>query len=459
MDCNRSNLLWVALTLPLSCGSGAANAPASEDARPHAAEPGVCFGKNTTCEAPEYVPLAPGPELRVDCVEGPDLVIAWQANLGTFDCRVAGCPAVNGVVAAGSGRQWAIAEVHTPGSEGTIGLQLEGFGLFEFEDTGVLAGSTATDMRSPLEAPIAPTRAIHVDADDSLRWLAPTVDRRGLELRHYGHGPQQLSANVLVGDALSGHARWNADGSLVLAYRFRERGEADAAELHAGNIARFDRNGGLLWNQTLRSQATEQGEPLRVHMIVGGLSANGEATIRAPSQLRRGAGTISTPTTRVLRLDADGNVAWAREIDNSFPPTSSLSEPDMRVLSDGSTLVVHMDATVAADGSVTPFVEKLDPAGQSSWRARLLGLPTASGTAAFDDRERVILADRLEHAISVAVFDTSQSSCSKHVLRVEPCEVIPGGGIGGCGEIAIAVAAPGRLFFGIRNQVGMASLP
>jgi hypothetical protein len=456
----RWTLLRLGVALPLACGSSEGSAPPSEEARSDTVELGVCYGKNTTCQVPTYVPLAPGPEHAVQCVDGPDLAIAWQATLGMLNCRVPECAATAPLVAAGAGRYWAVALLQEPGAEAELG----GFGVFEFDATGALVGSVATDVRSPLEAPL-PTqlsRAIDVDADGSLRWVTLTANRRGIEFRRYEHGPKQVSSDVAVTDAeaLLGHAKWNADGSAVLAYRYLEN--FDPAVARSGRnvsaVARFDRNGGVLWNQTLRSHAAEHDEGvLWVNTRVAGVSAVGESTVRF-WEIRSDMRDV-IPKTRVARLDTHGNIVWAHQLENSGP-IATVSDPNMRVLPDGSSLVVYPDSTPAADGSVARFVEKLDPSGQPSWRARLEGLSGSSdGPATFHDGERVIFASRAERTITVAVFDANASSCSQHALRVEPCEVLTDGGIGNCGEIAAAIAEPGRLYFGIRDQVGVANLP
>jgi hypothetical protein len=71
---------------------------------------------------------------------------------------------------------------------------------------------------------------------------------------------------------------------------------------------------------------------------------------------------------RLLRLDAKGNVVWARELPNAdFGYLSSVLDPNMRVLSDGSSLVVHrlgLDPTVSIDPAAN--VERTDAEGNSS---------------------------------------------------------------------------------------------
>jgi hypothetical protein len=212
----------------------------------------------------------------------------------------------------------------------------------------------------------------------------------------------------------------------------------------------------VLWNQTLLSVSLKA-DPQMVSgtLAVAGIDAKGDAIFRYEESLS----DFSSFRTRLLKLDASGNVVWAREL----PPGEYVSE--MHVLSDGSSIIVHT-STPDMNGNAPDVVEKLDAEGNSTWRAAL-DSNSVLGASAFDDQERVIFSatgDRAKTArpgIPVVVFDRSGPACTRHVLPVPLCDPHLDGGpyTPRCGTFSMAAVGAGRVYFGIANQVGVAQLP
>jgi hypothetical protein len=431
-------------------------------------EPGVCFGKQTNCDLPEFVRVTPQEEVSVTCTKGLELEVVRTAPLGTFDCTVPGCPAGNPVVAARAGRYWAVAELSEPG----LGGEPVGFAVFAYDESGQLLHSSPTDLRWRLVTPIIPggyTQSIEVDTEGGLAWATLSSDRKGIELRRYAADGTLSSARVAIAEGSSGHARWAADGSAVLGYRYFEDQivtDPNNQESYPG-IARFDDRGRLLYNQTsLAGRVDADAGVLGVMVRVAGIGKDGEATFR----LAERGPFVETPfagssygETRLLRLDKNGNVVWARELANAYLWTS---EADMQVLADGSSLIVHRDAEPlkSIGESVPYFVDRLDADGSSSWRARLDAPPLIETIAAvgvtFDSKQRVLLSTTMAYddagvgsGGAVVVFDTESRTCTYHALRTG-CDITSG-----CYRMSAVAVDSAHLYYGTGKLIGVAKLP
>jgi hypothetical protein len=469
----RSALALLALTSLLWAACGGDPEPTSNPGPqgggsngPTSAESGVCFGERTACDLPEFVPTTPAEELTVTCTDGADVEVLWSANLGTFDCTVPNCQALKPLVAAGGGRYWTVAELYEPSTDtSTVVPEPVGYAVFAFDEGGQRLHGLSTDVRSRLQSGLSvqSTRSLHVDTHGALTWVAPTVDRQGIELRRYGVDGQASPPQLVAADGILGQARWGADGSAALAYRYPDPLGDTFDPLNQKffpGIARFDRNGRLLYNQTLLSalvgrNAVDSLVVSSVVVAVAGIGENGEATIRAAERWNDPKWGTQVGSTRFLRLDPKGNVVWARELPSTnFVARGAILDPSTRVLPDGSSLVVHR--TVPADPSMVDDavnIEKLDAEGNSSWRARIDRVElTYSVTAVVDANQRVILSSADSgSSVPIFVFDSNTRACTRHVLQASACE--------GCSDISLAVVEPDRLYFGMGNRVGVARLP
>lgn len=425
------------------------------------AEPRVCFGKNTNCSQPVFVPAPAQTQLAIDCTDGPDLQIDWTAALGTFDCLLPNCPAGNSLVATRAGHYWAVAELHPPDPRSVFGAlaDIVGFAALSFDDAGHLGHSATADVRSAIQGSISFnefTRAIDVAADGSLLWAATTIDKTGIELRRYGPDGKPSPPRLAVPNAVLGHASWGPDGSAVVSYRVVVQAASGAPfsyTRYAPGIAGFDPDGRVIWNQTLLAGFLDADPSLTsIHTSVAGVGADGSAILRT-YELRP---NTNPGPSRILKLDRDGNVVWARQAPDTGPPTGQ--DPGMAVLPDGSSLIGAQGAQTS-QGTSSFVVEKLDPDGNCTWQATLSN-QTQVDAVAFDDSERAILSSAADNSKIVVVFDKRGPTCARHRLNIPGC--IPGdGGVvsDACAGISLAAVGHARLFFGVANLVGVATLP
>jgi hypothetical protein len=467
-------LLVLTCALCTGCGDDAEKTaqgtPPEDDgaAAATSVEQGVCFGKLTNCDLPEFVRVTPKEELSVTCAEGAELEVVRTATLRTFDCTVPGCPAGNPVVAANAGRYWVVAELSEPG----LGGEPVGFAVVVYDENGRLLDSSPTDVRWRLVAPIMPggyTRSVQVDAEGGLAWATPSSDRKGIELRRYAADGTLSSARVAIAEASAGHAKWAADGSAVLGYRYFED-EIITDPLNQESfpgIARFDGRGRVLYNQTLLARLVDaDSDVLGVVVRVAGIGNEGETTFRLAERgpyVEIPYSGSSYGETRLLRLDKNGNVVWARELANAYLWTS---ETDMKVLADGSSLIVHRNAEpLKSIGEPVPyFVDRLDNDGNSSWRARLDAPPLiehlASVVVTIDSKQRVLLSTTLAYddagvasGGAVVVFDTESRTCTYHALRTG-CDITSG-----CDHMSAVAVDSAYLYYGTGKLIGVAKLP
>jgi hypothetical protein len=436
-------------------GECVANATGAE---PTPAEPGVCFGENTVCDPPTILPPEPGPEVLCEPVQGAEISVVWQGELGTLECPVPGCPASNPQIALGSdGELWAVAELREPdpASPSTSpGAEQAGYAVMRFDATGNRVFATAVDTQSRLSTAFPNLTGLSVNENGDLERAAPTASLGGIELRRYDRqGITQLTRS-LVGSAILGSAGWSADGSLTLLYRYvapepvstEDAGSAlpnnNPLGMARTNVARFAADGRLLWNQTALSSLGPEDDPLVSEMraSLAGVDDGGETTIRASLS------QIDGERTMLLKLDANGNVAWARELANAWRASATS-------LADGGALVLHSDAMSNS------FVERLSDAGESLWRAGLGPLQWSVPLTADEQGRALVLESTGDPLLgSLLSISADGTACTRHAHALPGCMQFPDGS-SGCGTFRFLPVGPNDLYFGVSGLVGLARMP
>jgi hypothetical protein len=121
------------------------------------------------------------------------------------------------------------------------------------------------------------------------------------------------------------------------------------------DVARFDATGELLWNRA--TIVADAPETLRVELAT---DARGQTTVAIVDR--------DLSQVRLLRLDAHGNVVWARAI---MEVEARLGSATMAVDSEGAALVSYIGSTRNEFNLQPTFAQRIAPDGGPSWRIRL----------------------------------------------------------------------------------------
>jgi hypothetical protein len=443
---------WGALGVPLFVGACTGDGGTSgihgdpdggEDVEP--AHAGVCFGEGTRCDAPLFEPLTPGSPVDADCSDGEAATMQWTHDLGTFECVLPACPAADAHVAADAGKYWAVSELSLPRAE--PGGDAVGFAVTQLDESGTTRFSAPSDVHRRIDGTYYPaqiTRDVDVDSSGRLRWLLPSPDGKGLDLRLLATDGRVLSNRTALSGtvAIAGDAAWLSDGSVVVTYRFTDVPDGTIDDKLFSGAARFDPAGRLLWNQTLfaeslKTDPTISGMPIR---IVGERAGLG-VVIRALIE------RTDTTSTGLLTLDAHGNVVSARELqDATFPGGSA--DASARALDDDS-IVLGYQAPSSSNLDVERFAEDGTSMGH---------VHGSYGDAIVFDRDGRAVTLEQSTPPSVTVLDAMMGTCVSHVL--DPGDAASTHGATSPALTAsLALTANGGLFFGSGQTIGLVRLP
>jgi hypothetical protein len=317
--------------------------------------------------------------------------------------------------------------------------------------------AVATDMRRRIDGPYpaGTTRILRANDDGEVLALVPAAGGDGLQLRRYSSKGESVStqrvgsgASTLFGDAI-----WLEDDSVVLAYRYQEPlSDAGLAPRLLPGVAKFDSAGRLVWNQTAFAAPAVDPTIVVISLALAGADADGNLVVRATA-LRQDA--IGSEPTRLVRLDPDGNVVWARELSGARRLSSSTLSSDAKVSPDGSMAIVSM---ATANDYSTTYVDAVDAEGRLGRRVQLdLGLDGSA--TAFDAQGKLIAVQAGVVDLGVLTVERDASRCMIRRLPAPPCALDAQGAQKGCDDPAVSLTAAGDLFFGVAGTVGVAERP
>jgi hypothetical protein len=173
------------------------------------------------------------------------------------------------------------------------------------------------------------------------------------------------------------------------------------------DVARYDANGRLLWNQTKLTRAMAL-----TRADIAGFDAEGNLTLRLmggaaqhlpPPQFPDGIYANLT-SERLARLDSYGNALWVYEL-------GDFSDVRVKAARDGSAYVIRTSISRRDDGFYVeqpPLLERLDAAGRPTWS---LELPGSHSESWFD-----LDVDDTGNVLVSSTRTTDGTAPMKHVL-------------------------------------------
>jgi hypothetical protein len=384
-------------------GCSASRGP-SESPAPPAVIPGVCFGPGLDCSGPVFEPVDPSEAILCQPEEGVHLDLVWRTPLGSVACPAPGCPASDAQIAPGNGDLWSVATLRSPHPRNLLGDVRSGFQLSCFDATGNRVFMSVSDLGTRLSPPLPSTEGLTWDSGGPA-WLAPTPNRLGLELRRHDAQGKLKQTLPVAGSAIAGSAAWFHDGSWVVVHA------REAEHGRSMDVARFDATGALLWNRA--TIVADAPETLRVELAT---DARGQTTVAIVDR--------DLSEVRLLRLDAHGNVVWARTITEVERFGSALMAVDL----EGAALVSYISSTQNESGLQPTFAQRIAPDGGPSWRIRLgdgeiswAGLTSVMDIAADASGRWVLLGPaKSPDAASIVVQSADGSSCRRYSFDAPP---------------------------------------
>jgi hypothetical protein len=392
--------------------------------------PGTCV--NTDCSWPEVQAFHPGPEVPCAAITGAPIAVEWSTEARTVDCPSGKCFAAPLDVAVGSaGEVWTSAHLLPHGIadiENPVGFELQRNGT-----SGALELERTTHLEQPPQEPTLNAVGLFVTAEGELDWVGPSPSANGLSLLHYDRAGALSSSKWLVEHATTSRSHLGPDG-ITVAYRYA--GAMDASQdppeiIQQVGVARFDRQGHLLWNQAAFAKLNV---PL-THISLIGLSDDGGVyaiVVREPSFEAEG-GVL------LVRLSTNGSLDWVRERAGSWygstDPTSD-------------TFVV---AGSTGDGGT--HVDRVDADGNGLWRTTI---PDWADGIAVSGQGRTFL--RPIGSSTAFVLASDASTCEQHSFELDT--YLPGPGGASYSNDPVFARLPGERFaFAYSGRSGVLKLP
>jgi hypothetical protein len=227
------------------------------------------------------------------------------------------------------------------------------------------------------------------------------------------------------------------------------------------DIARFDREGRLLWNQPKLGRALELTHPLAV-----GFDAFGNTLVKLARfggiSIRFDPGRVgSLSVDRLARVDPKGNVLWVWE----FPLDAGIDAA--AVMPNGGVYVLRSPVAQKPDGfyeQKPAVLELLEPTGHSNW---VLSLPPAVddihglSVSASGDALLTVVKEDANGAQSAHVLTVQHDSvvvpCRTFELPPEACDYQQGSTI--CSPPHVRAAPDGTFYFTTNSAIGQVAPP
>jgi hypothetical protein len=240
----------------------------------------------------------------------------------------------------------------------------------------------------------------------------------------------------------------------VLEYRYTDGlSEAGAPSSPLPGVAKFDKAGRLVWNQTLFAALAADPNIRRVSISLAGADASGNVVVRVneiPIDF------AAFDSSGLVKLDPDGNVVWAKQISGTIPLTSSTTLSAYAAVSaDGSVSMISI-----SPGNANPqtYLDAFDPDGNLGPRVQPNVFSTDFDTV-FDSQGKAIVASEGGEHVNVHTIERDTPQCTFQQLPAAPCLQVDAQGAGSCDGPSVVLTASGDLFFGVADKVGVAVLP
>ena len=374
----RTAWLAASLAMLLGCSDDSETGGQSEPGDPELVI-GECFGKNTDCNGiPTVERYEPGPSITCEQNQLGIGSIFWSFPQQNVDCPDPPCTLeYSRVSVTADGTLQVIGRLNSPqGSSAGVwlsrfapdGEQLE-VSVHEFE--------ISTRFSEPrFWVPIghdAAGNAFVVRRSGDLN-ISTNVDASLLRFDRGESTPKLVTAidNVVaMGPVIA------PDGSFAMEIVSPYDPENPLEEMPQRiDVARYDPNGRLLWNQIKLTRALaisganvvgfDQAGNLTLHLTRQIVGAPWLPPPRYPD------GSYLTVTKeQLVRLDTDGNVLWIYALSDLSSAWPAAVAPD------GSVYLIRGSITERDDGfwvNQPPRLERLEPSGRSAWSLELPGL-------------------------------------------------------------------------------------
>jgi hypothetical protein len=417
--------LAAVLAMLCGCSDGDETVLRSHGEPPDSEDPvlviGECYGKSTDCSGvPEAKPYVPGSPITCSATHLGTGRVLWNMPRTTpIDCPDPPCTLYYSTIdPAADGSLEVMAALLGPHSSPghADGVWLARFGPDgERLDARIHGFEIPTRLSEPTEWGLGGYDDLgRVHVTRTLGELSGIVETSVLRIDRSSDAVEELTSIAGIIGAVQVVA---PDGSFAVEILSPYDPENLIEELpHRVDVARYDANGRLLWNQPklTRGLALENGG-------VAGFDGDGNLTLHLrakgpevnPSPQLSDGTLLGSVSHRLARLDPEGNVLWVYEIEPISDVTSAVGR-------DGSVYLIRKPYQPRSDGfyeKQAPRLERIDPSGRADWSLELPGwdADTAPALALSDDGSALLTTWRggpvVEHqligpdGLVCAIFD------------------------------------------------------
>ena len=429
---------------------------------------GECKGIGIDCITdPQIRPYQPGPAIQCGKLEelGQGSLV-WTEPLPEFVCENAPCISLGSSIAVSTASLTAVGHLSRQSDPMSGGV-----GLAQFSLEGALL---AQSMLEPgVGSRVSEEESVYFAGTDAagdvyvLEKVGDIDHASDAALARYRIEGAVRSELAAVQNIANLQATIAKDGSFALAAAYLDENAPDPIDF--GNnpdrypkrldIARFDHDGRLLWNQTKLSRALELTSPFVVGFdsfgnLVVLLSRDTDLSIMFSD---RSVGGLAIQ--RLARVDPKGNVSWVWDI----PTSSTLS---FAVTPNGGVYMVRHPLERRADGYYEfkpPVLEYLEPTGQSGWVLEVPSAAYVSPIVKVNARGNAVLTMIKEDAgtQSAHLLTVQQGTvgvpCTSFELPPETCPREPGSAT--CSPPQIDLGPENTFYFATTSSIGRFAPP
>jgi hypothetical protein len=390
------------------------NAPEGPGAAGPEVELGECVGKGIDCTSdPQVRVYQPGPTIH--CEEVVDLgqaSLLWNKPLPDVTCASTPCSARASTINVSTGGLTVLGGLELGTGEFWGGVWLSHFSLDgELQSQRVLEIGVGSRISEELWF-----LALGADAagDVYVAEFWGDVDHpRDATLVRYGAKLEARTELATIDNVVHLWATVADDGGFATKVDYFSEDVTDPINDHdkpdrspkSLDIARFDREGRLLWNQPKLARALEL-----THADIVGFDSFGNVVVLLSRETDITGkfwdrSTFQLSIQRLARLDKTGNVSWVWEL-------PLLWQQSVQVLPNGGVYLLRKPLERKADGfyeEKPAVLEYLEPTGHSGW---VLELPPSIGDYRLD-------VNASGHALLTTVKEGANGAWVAHLLTIE----------------------------------------
>jgi hypothetical protein len=374
---------------------------------------GECVGKNIDCASDPQVRVSqPGPTIRCEkVVDRGQASLLWNEPLPEVVCASAPCSAAASVANVSNEGLTTLGGLRLATGEPWGGVWLAHFSLDgELQSQRVLEIGVGSRLSKEVAFLLSGADA----AGDAyvIELLGDSDHPRDASVVRYGIDRDARTELATVENIVHLWATVADDGGFAtkIEYFSEEVNDrlSDQEEPSRGSksldIARFDREGRLLWNQPKLARALEL-----TSADLAGFDSSGNLVVELNRETRitgkfSDRSIFNLSIHRLARVDKAGNVTWIWE----FP---TLWGHSLRVLPNGGVYILRKPLEQKTDGfyeEKPPVLEYLEPTGHSGW---VLELPPSPG-------DYSLRVNAEGHALLTTVKPGASGALAAHLLTV-----------------------------------------